>query len=115
MEQFILVINFNEQSLFATFCVENVDFSSIKKYKLDIENENDKQSTSNDSTISIRLKPEVELNDERIEAQIQRTVSTHNCCICSAIKNIIIIPEEAMQSFINMRLHLLALRHRTDF
>lgn len=79
-----------------------------KKYKLDIEDENDKQSTSNDSTVSIRLKPEVESNDERIEVQIQRTVSTHKyCCICSAIKNIIIIPEQArMQSFIKMRLHI---------
>lgn len=80
-----------------------------KKNKLDTEDENDKQSTSNDSTVSIQLKPKVdESNDERIEVQIQRTVSTHKyCCICSAIKNIIVIPEEArMQSFIKLRLHI---------
>ncbi|GAB1860851.1 THAP domain-containing protein 9 [Camponotus japonicus] len=81
----------------------------FKKNKLDIEDESDKQSTSNDPTVSIQLKSEVnESNDERIEVEIQRTVSTHKyCCICSATKNITVIPEEArMQSFIKMRLYI---------
>ena len=52
MKQFILVMSFNDQLLFTTFYVKNVEFSSFcKKSKFDIENESDienKQSTSSD-------------------------------------------------------------------
>lgn len=41
---------------------------------------------------------------------IQRTVATHKyCCICSATKNIIVIPEEArMQSYTKKKIYILA-------
>jgi len=83
-----------------------------KKEKLDVDFlifEND-QSTSDDASISIRLKPEVkESNIEKIEVPIQRTVSTHKyCCLCSTTTNLSVIPEEArMQSYIKTKLHIL--------
>jgi len=80
-----------------------------KKTKLDIEDKNDEQSTANDPTVSIEFKPKIdESNNEQIEVEIQRTISTHKyCCICSAKNNIVVIPEEArIQSFIKMRLYI---------
>jgi len=84
-----------------------------KKEKLDVDfsifGNDQSQSTSDDSSINIRLKPEVqESNIERIEVPIQRTISTHKyCCLCSATTNLSVIPEEArMQSYIKTKIYI---------
>jgi len=84
-----------------------------KKERLDVDfsifGNDQSQSTSDDSSISIRLKPEVkESNIERIEIPIQRTISTYKyCCLCSATTNLSVIPEETrMQSYIETKIHI---------
>jgi len=84
-----------------------------KKEKLDVDfsifGNDQSQSTSDDSSISVRLKPEVkESNIERIEVPIQKTISTHKyCCLYSATTNLSVIPVEVrMQSCIKTKIHL---------
>ena len=71
--------------------------------------ENNEQSTSDDPTVSIRFKPKVDnSNDERIQVQIHRTISTYKyCCVCSFRNAITVVPEDArMQAFIKMKIYI---------
>lgn len=114
MKQRIFLTNFSERLFLTISCVQNAVFQ-CKKGKLDVdclisENEIDEsQSISDDSTITIRLKPKVEKsNIERVEIPIQRTISIHKyCCLCSAAMNLTVILEEVrMQSYIKMKIHI---------
>ena len=61
------------------------------------------------STISFQIDPEARKEtDERIEIPLHRTISTHKyCCICSAINNLTVVPQEArMQSYIKMGIYV---------
>jgi len=110
MKQRFFLPNFNERLLLMISCVQNAEFFNIKR-RIDVDfsifGNDQSQSTSDDSSINIRLKPEVqESNIERIEVPIQRTISTHKyCCFCSITTNLSVIPEDArMQSYIETKI-----------
>ena len=54
------------------------------------------QLKTDDPTFKPRLKPAADKSGiEKLEVQILRTISTHKCCcLCFAIKNLSVIPEE---------------------
>ena len=68
----------------------------------------DLQPNYNDPTFHIQIKSEKQNNDEKIELEIQRTVSTHKYCfVCSRIKDLVVISEEArLQCFTKRKVYI---------
>lgn len=69
------------------------------------------ESTSQDPTFKVTLKlnnPNNESENELIDIDMQRTVATHKyCCLCSSVKNLTVIPEEArMQCYIKKKIFI---------
>lgn len=119
-----MIHNENEANAFARLFQRNIIVNDIlcNKCRLSIYSKSKKNSkseierdlppfelTSDDPTYEVQFKSKKSISEvEYVEMHIQRTVATHKyCCICSATKNIIVIPEEArMQSYTKKKIYI---------
>lgn len=118
-----MIHNENEANAFARLFQRNIIVNDIlcNKCRLSIYSKSKKNSkseierdlppfelTSDDPTYEVQFKSKNISEVEYVEMHIQRTVATHKyCCICSATKNIIVIPEEArMQSYTKKKIYI---------